>query len=159
MACFLTQASFCEPNNVPRAEINSSQMKMTNKESCFKYFMNWFFMKARYKQLINGPWSQVKQMTILILDYPVHCKIPESTIVFVVNLTVLNYWITPTQIHNDPDCGPSPYTCTRSVSLFLPWEGEIRLQNFMVTFKGQRYWIFPLYSTCCASLLSWKSGI
>ncbi|XP_076144123.1 otogelin [Alosa pseudoharengus] len=41
------------------------------------------------------------------------------------------------QIHNDPDCGPSPYTCARSVSLFLPWEGEIRLQNFTVTFKGQ----------------------
>ncbi|XP_051757713.1 otogelin-like isoform X6 [Ctenopharyngodon idella] len=41
------------------------------------------------------------------------------------------------QVHNDPECSSFPYSCTRSVSLFLPWEGEIRLQNFSVTFKGQ----------------------
>uniref|UniRef100_A0A8C1YUL6 Otogelin n=1 Tax=Cyprinus carpio TaxID=7962 RepID=A0A8C1YUL6_CYPCA len=41
------------------------------------------------------------------------------------------------QVHNDPDCSSFPYSCTRSISLFLPWEGEIRLQNFSVTFKGQ----------------------
>ncbi|CDR00737.1 unnamed protein product, partial [Oncorhynchus mykiss] len=42
------------------------------------------------------------------------------------------------QVHNDPDCRSSPYSCTRSVSLFLPWEGEIRLHRSKVTFKGQR---------------------
>ncbi|KAL1007586.1 hypothetical protein UPYG_G00088760 [Umbra pygmaea] len=42
------------------------------------------------------------------------------------------------QVHNDPDCRLSPYSCTRSVSLFLPWEGEIRLHRSNVTFKGQR---------------------
>uniref|UniRef100_A0A673IFZ6 Otogelin-like n=1 Tax=Sinocyclocheilus rhinocerous TaxID=307959 RepID=A0A673IFZ6_9TELE len=41
------------------------------------------------------------------------------------------------QVHNDPECSSFPYSCTRSISLFLPWEGEIRLQKFSVTFKGQ----------------------
>ncbi|XP_063044345.1 otogelin [Engraulis encrasicolus] len=41
------------------------------------------------------------------------------------------------QIHNDPVCSTSPSTCSRSISLFLPWEGEIRLQNFNVIVKGQ----------------------
>uniref|UniRef100_A0A8B9JBM9 Otogelin n=1 Tax=Astyanax mexicanus TaxID=7994 RepID=A0A8B9JBM9_ASTMX len=41
------------------------------------------------------------------------------------------------QVHNDPECTSFPYSCTRSVSLFLPWEGEIRLQDLNVTFKGQ----------------------
>ncbi|XP_071345644.1 otogelin isoform X1 [Trachinotus anak] len=41
------------------------------------------------------------------------------------------------QVHNDPDCGSAPYTCQRSVSLFLPWEGEVRLHGNNVTFKGQ----------------------
>ncbi|TNN42101.1 Otogelin [Liparis tanakae] len=31
------------------------------------------------------------------------------------------------KVHNDPDCGSAPYTCHRSVSLFLPWDGELRL--------------------------------
>ncbi|XP_067105524.1 otogelin [Osmerus mordax] len=42
------------------------------------------------------------------------------------------------QVHNDPGCQSSPYTCTRSISLFLPWEGEVRLHRTNVTFKGQR---------------------
>uniref|UniRef100_A0A3B4YDQ7 Otogelin n=1 Tax=Seriola lalandi dorsalis TaxID=1841481 RepID=A0A3B4YDQ7_SERLL len=42
------------------------------------------------------------------------------------------------QVHNDPGCGSAPYTCQRSVSLFLPWEGEVRLHATNVTFKGQR---------------------
>ncbi|KAI2662538.1 Otogelin [Labeo rohita] len=41
------------------------------------------------------------------------------------------------QVHNDPECSSFSYSCKRSISLFLPWEGEIRLQNFSVTFKGQ----------------------
>ncbi|XP_062845430.1 otogelin [Trichomycterus rosablanca] len=41
------------------------------------------------------------------------------------------------QVQNDPDCSLNAYSCTRSVSLFLPWEGEIRLQNFNASFKGQ----------------------
>ncbi|KAM8894367.1 otogelin isoform 2-T2 [Spinachia spinachia] len=41
------------------------------------------------------------------------------------------------QVHNDPDCGSAPYTCRRSVSLFLPWDGEVRLHATDVTFKGQ----------------------
>ncbi|XP_061886526.1 otogelin isoform X2 [Entelurus aequoreus] len=41
------------------------------------------------------------------------------------------------QVHNDPDCGSEPYSCQRSVSLYLPWEGEIRLRATNVTFKGQ----------------------
>lgn len=42
------------------------------------------------------------------------------------------------QVHNDPACGSEPYTCQRSVSLFLPWEGEVRLHATNVTFKGRR---------------------
>uniref|UniRef100_A0A3Q4GTW6 Otogelin n=1 Tax=Neolamprologus brichardi TaxID=32507 RepID=A0A3Q4GTW6_NEOBR len=42
------------------------------------------------------------------------------------------------QVHNDPACTSDPYTCQRSVSLFLPWEGEVRLHATNVTFKGQR---------------------
>ncbi|XP_058486191.1 otogelin isoform X3 [Solea solea] len=42
------------------------------------------------------------------------------------------------QVHNDPDCGSVPYTCQRSVSLFLPWEGEVRLDATSVTYNGQR---------------------
>ncbi|XP_075934670.1 otogelin [Anarhichas minor] len=41
------------------------------------------------------------------------------------------------QVHNDPGCSSAPYTCHRSVSLFLPWEGEVRLHATNVTFKGQ----------------------
>ncbi|XP_030269310.1 otogelin [Sparus aurata] len=41
------------------------------------------------------------------------------------------------QVHNDPGCSSAPYTCQRSVSLFLPWEGEVRLHATNVTFKGQ----------------------
>ncbi|XP_077374539.1 otogelin [Festucalex cinctus] len=41
------------------------------------------------------------------------------------------------QVHNNPGCGSKPYSCQRSVSLFLPWEGEIRLHATDVTFKGQ----------------------
>ncbi|XP_024863957.1 otogelin [Kryptolebias marmoratus] len=41
------------------------------------------------------------------------------------------------QVHNDPSCSSAPYTCRRSVSLFLPWEGEIQLHTTNVTFKGQ----------------------
>ncbi|XP_035275409.1 otogelin [Anguilla anguilla] len=41
------------------------------------------------------------------------------------------------QVHNDPECSSAPYSCARSVSLFLPWEGEVRLQKSTVTFKGQ----------------------
>ncbi|XP_045889176.1 otogelin [Micropterus dolomieu] len=41
------------------------------------------------------------------------------------------------QVHNDPGCNSAPYTCQRSVSLFLPWEGEVRLHATNVTFKGQ----------------------
>ncbi|XP_068431508.1 otogelin [Clinocottus analis] len=41
------------------------------------------------------------------------------------------------QVHNDPSCHSAPYTCHRSVSLFLPWEGEVRLHATNVTFKGQ----------------------
>uniref|UniRef100_A0A8C2WKQ8 Otogelin n=1 Tax=Cyclopterus lumpus TaxID=8103 RepID=A0A8C2WKQ8_CYCLU len=43
-----------------------------------------------------------------------------------------------TQVHNDPDCRSAPYTCHRSVSLFLPWDGELRLHANNVTFEGQR---------------------
>lgn len=42
------------------------------------------------------------------------------------------------QVHNDPGCSSAPYTCQRSVSLFLPWDGEVRLHATNVTFKGQR---------------------
>ncbi|KAJ0001780.1 hypothetical protein NQD34_001576 [Periophthalmus magnuspinnatus] len=42
------------------------------------------------------------------------------------------------QVHNDPDCGTSAYSCHRSVSLFMNWDGEIRLNARNVTFKGQR---------------------
>uniref|UniRef100_A0A8C9ZBV3 Otogelin n=1 Tax=Sander lucioperca TaxID=283035 RepID=A0A8C9ZBV3_SANLU len=41
------------------------------------------------------------------------------------------------QVHNDPGCSSAPYTCQRSVSLFLPWDGEVRLHATNVTFKGQ----------------------
>ncbi|XP_051919390.1 otogelin isoform X3 [Hippocampus zosterae] len=41
------------------------------------------------------------------------------------------------QVHNDADCGSESYSCQRSVSLFLPWEDEIRLHATYVTFKGQ----------------------
>ncbi|XP_070687646.1 otogelin [Pempheris klunzingeri] len=41
------------------------------------------------------------------------------------------------QVHNDPSCSSAPYTCQRSVSIFLPWEGEVRLHATNVTFKGQ----------------------
>uniref|UniRef100_A0A3B3VYR0 Otogelin n=1 Tax=Poecilia latipinna TaxID=48699 RepID=A0A3B3VYR0_9TELE len=40
-------------------------------------------------------------------------------------------------VHNDPNCGSAPYACQRSVSLFLPWDGEIQLHAASVTFKGQ----------------------
>ncbi|XP_070282762.1 otogelin [Myotis yumanensis] len=41
------------------------------------------------------------------------------------------------QVHNDPQCGSSPYTCSRSVSLFLAGEQELRLAK-EVTHGGVR---------------------
>ncbi|EPQ18362.1 Otogelin [Myotis brandtii] len=41
------------------------------------------------------------------------------------------------QVHNDPQCGSSPYTCSRSVSLFLVGEQELRLAK-EVTHGGVR---------------------
>uniref|UniRef100_A0A452VGL5 Otogelin n=1 Tax=Ursus maritimus TaxID=29073 RepID=A0A452VGL5_URSMA len=42
------------------------------------------------------------------------------------------------QVHNDPQCGSSPYTCPRSVSLFFAGEQEIRLAK-EVTHGGQEH--------------------
>nr|XP_056707924.1 otogelin [Euleptes europaea] len=39
------------------------------------------------------------------------------------------------QVHNDPECSSSPYSCKRSVSLYFSGEGEIRLSN-EVTYRG-----------------------
>uniref|UniRef100_A0A8D0C7V5 Otogelin n=1 Tax=Salvator merianae TaxID=96440 RepID=A0A8D0C7V5_SALMN len=39
------------------------------------------------------------------------------------------------QVHNDPECNSSPYSCTRSISLYFSGEGEIRLSS-EVTYKG-----------------------
>uniref|UniRef100_A0A8D0Y9P7 Otogelin n=1 Tax=Sus scrofa TaxID=9823 RepID=A0A8D0Y9P7_PIG len=41
------------------------------------------------------------------------------------------------QVHNDPQCGSSPYTCSRSVSLFFAGEQEIHLAK-EVTHGGVR---------------------
>ncbi|KAM9816911.1 otogelin [Neosynchiropus ocellatus] len=41
------------------------------------------------------------------------------------------------QLHNDPGCQDAPYFCERSVSIFLPWEGEVRLEANHVSYKGQ----------------------
>ncbi|XP_042638720.1 otogelin [Orycteropus afer afer] len=41
------------------------------------------------------------------------------------------------QVHNDPQCGSSPYTCSKSVSLFFEGEQEIRLAK-EVTHGGMR---------------------
>ncbi|XP_064145520.1 otogelin [Loxodonta africana] len=41
------------------------------------------------------------------------------------------------QVHNDPQCGFSPYTCSRSVSLFFAGEQEIHLAK-EVTHRGLR---------------------
>ncbi|XP_061590678.1 otogelin [Cololabis saira] len=41
------------------------------------------------------------------------------------------------QVHNDAGCSSAPYTCQRSVSVFLPWDGEIRLHTTNVTYKGR----------------------
>nr|XP_033784676.1 otogelin [Geotrypetes seraphini] len=40
------------------------------------------------------------------------------------------------QIHNDPQCRISPYSCKRSVSLFFAGDGEIKLERHDVTYKG-----------------------
>lgn len=52
--------------------------------------------------------------------------------------TILLFVSACSQVHNDPACNSAPYTCQRSVSIFLPWEGELRLHAAAVTFKGQR---------------------
>ncbi|XP_062974484.1 otogelin [Elgaria multicarinata webbii] len=39
------------------------------------------------------------------------------------------------QVHNDPECKSSPYSCKRSVSLYFSGDGEIRLSS-EVTYKG-----------------------
>ncbi|XP_067901966.1 otogelin-like [Heterodontus francisci] len=41
------------------------------------------------------------------------------------------------QVHNDPACQSSPYSCWRSVSLFFAHEGEISLQGHEVIHHGQ----------------------
>uniref|UniRef100_A0A4W3IJQ2 Otogelin n=1 Tax=Callorhinchus milii TaxID=7868 RepID=A0A4W3IJQ2_CALMI len=41
------------------------------------------------------------------------------------------------QIHNDPACKSSSYSCQRSVSLYFPYEGEILLQKYQVIHDGQ----------------------
>ncbi|XP_041132308.1 otogelin-like protein [Polyodon spathula] len=41
------------------------------------------------------------------------------------------------QVHNDPECHSSAYSCSRSVSLFFPVEAELRLNRYNVTYNGQ----------------------
>ncbi|XP_029438960.1 otogelin [Rhinatrema bivittatum] len=42
------------------------------------------------------------------------------------------------QVHNDPQCRSSPYSCKRSVSLFFAGDGEIKLESHDATYKGLR---------------------
>ncbi|XP_072277685.1 LOW QUALITY PROTEIN: otogelin [Pyxicephalus adspersus] len=42
------------------------------------------------------------------------------------------------QIHNDPDCFSSPYSCMRSVSLYFAGVGEIKLHNRIVLYNNAR---------------------
>ncbi|KAM7424628.1 hypothetical protein PAMA_000809 [Pampus argenteus] len=37
------------------------------------------------------------------------------------------------QVHNDPGCNSAPYTCQRSVSLFLPWEGILYISGSILS--------------------------
>ncbi|RXM31767.1 Otogelin [Acipenser ruthenus] len=41
------------------------------------------------------------------------------------------------QVHNDPECHSSAYSCSRSVSLFFPVEAELKLNRYNVTYNGQ----------------------
>lgn len=43
----------------------------------------------------------------------------------------------PNQVHNDPQCGSFPYTCSRSVSIFFAGEQELHLAK-EVTLGGVR---------------------
>ncbi|XP_040190655.1 otogelin-like [Rana temporaria] len=42
------------------------------------------------------------------------------------------------QVHNDRDCGPRPYSCRRSLSLYFAGIGEITLQNRIVLHNNVR---------------------
>ncbi|XP_077309598.1 otogelin [Lithobates pipiens] len=42
------------------------------------------------------------------------------------------------QVHNDGDCGPLPYSCLRSLSLYFAGIGEITLQNRIVLHNNVR---------------------
>ncbi|XP_042197503.1 otogelin [Callorhinchus milii] len=85
------------------------------------------------RDLICRTWGQYNYETFdgLYYYYPGNCT---YTLVRECQQSEHSFLI---QIHNDPACKSSSYSCQRSVSLYFPYEGEILLQNYQVIHDGQ----------------------
>ncbi|XP_048463275.1 otogelin-like protein [Rhincodon typus] len=90
--------------------------------------------KGSSRDLICRTWGQYNYETFdgLYYYYPGNCT---YTLVRDCTQNQQSFTI---QVHNDPTCQSSPYTCQRSVSLFLTYEGEIIIQRHEVIHHGQR---------------------
>ncbi|XP_078077506.1 otogelin [Mustelus asterias] len=85
------------------------------------------------RDLICRTWGQYNYETFdgLYYYYPGNCT---YTLVRECEQSQQSFSI---QVHNDPACQSSPYSCQRSVSLFFTYEGEVILQNYEVIHHGQ----------------------
>uniref|UniRef100_UPI00398F3BBE otogelin n=1 Tax=Pristiophorus japonicus TaxID=55135 RepID=UPI00398F3BBE len=89
--------------------------------------------KGNNRDLICRTWGQYNYETFdgLYYYYPGNCT---YTLVRECEQSQQSLLI---QVHNDPACQSSPYSCQRSVSLFFAYEGEIILQSHEVIHHGQ----------------------
>ncbi|XP_041052579.1 otogelin [Carcharodon carcharias] len=89
--------------------------------------------RGNSRDLICRTWGQYNYETFdgLYYYYPGNCT---YTLVRECEQSQQSFSI---QVHNDPTCQSSPYSCQRSVSLFFTYEGEIILQSYEVIHHGQ----------------------
>uniref|UniRef100_A0A4W3IMB4 Otogelin n=1 Tax=Callorhinchus milii TaxID=7868 RepID=A0A4W3IMB4_CALMI len=105
----------------------------------FEFENGWICMKMGIpnvgynRDLICRTWGQYNYETFdgLYYYYPGNCT---YTLVRECQQSEHSFLI---QIHNDPACKSSSYSCQRSVSLYFPYEGEILLQKYQVIHDGQ----------------------
>ncbi|XP_067849686.1 otogelin [Heptranchias perlo] len=90
--------------------------------------------RGNNRDLICRTWGQYNYETFdgLYYYYPGNCS---YTLVRECDQSQQSLSI---QVHNDPACQSSPYSCQRSVSLFFAYQGEIILQSYEVIHHGQR---------------------
>ncbi|XP_062919170.1 otogelin-like protein [Mobula hypostoma] len=117
------------------SEVPSSLLEVTSVawRPAFSLEGSIFLNRGNSRDLICRTWGQCNYETFdgLYYYYPGKCT---YTLVRECEQRQQSFSI---QIHNDPACNSSLYSCNRSVSMFFAYEGEIILQNYEVIHYGK----------------------